>query len=185
MKNVNVENNVETVCVECGNVVDMNQLKAAQRAEFKRNGLCPECVAKAKAARKAAAAEHKAAREAAKAAAAAKRAANPSAAAQVRTMLENASFNDEQLNKVIDFEFTKARTKISYQLLKTIDENADFEMEMYFAGGLRYQKKPLDINGRQFYMTNNIYKKNVELVRELLIEIGSLNDDTNGDTANG
>jgi len=173
--NVNVENNV-VICNECGAAIDMTQLKAAQRAELKRNGLCPACVAKKKAEHKAAAAERKAAREAAKAAAAAKRAANPSAASQVRTMLENSNFNDEQLEQLMDLGLTKAKTKIAYQLLKQIPENADWEVEVYFGGAPRYQKTPLDINGKQFYMTNNIYKKNVELVHKLLVEIGALND---------
>ena len=182
MMNVNVENNANVViCSECGASIDMTQLKAAQRADLKRDGLCPTCVTAKKAERKAAAAERKAAREAAKAAAAEKRAKNPSAAAQVRMMLESANFNDEQLEKVQNFELTKAKTKISFQLLKEIGPDADWETEVYFAGGLRYQKKPIEINGKQLYMTNNIFVKNIPLVKNFLIEIGSLNDDTVND----
>jgi len=176
-KNVNVENNANVViCHACGSAFDLTKLRAAERAELKRDGLCPKCIAVRKIERKAAAAEKRAAREAAKAAAAERRAKNPSAAMQVRTMLENANFNDDQLNKVMDLEFTKAKTKIAYQLLKPIDDNADWEVEVYFSGAPRYQKTPLNINGHRLFMTNDIYKKNVELVRELLIEIGSLND---------
>ena len=53
---------------------------------------------------------------------------NPSIAEQVKTMLENSSFNDEQLERLkqlMDFDINKVRTKIAYQLLKPIEDDAD------------------------------------------------------------
>ena len=174
-KNIFVENS-EFQCVGCGRGLDITAMRAAERAEYKRTGYCPECLAREKEIKKALAAEKRAEREAAKAAAAEKRAKNPSAAARVRTLIENATFNDEQLEQLMDLGLTKTKTKIAYQLLKEIDDNADWETEVYFGGAPRYQKTPLNINGRRLYMTNNIYQKNIELVRKLLVEIGSLQD---------
>ena len=177
VKNIFVENS-EYVCVECGRGIDITAMRAADRVEFKRHGLCPECAAAKKAEAKAAAAVRKAEREAAKAAAAEKRAKNPSAASQIRALIESATFDDEQLAKMKDVELTKAKTKVSFQLLKEINPEDDWELETYYNGGLRYQKKPVVINGKvgHIYMTNNLYSKNIPLVKRFLVEIGSLEE---------
>jgi len=177
MKNIYVESS-DHKCTDCGRGIDIAAMRIAQRAEFKRHGLCPECIAKVKEQKKQHAAERKAAAEAARAEAAERRAQNPSAANRIRALIEQATFNDEQLNKIMDFELTKSKTKISYPILKEIKDGDDWEVETYFSGALRYQKRPLNINGHELYMTNSMYTRNIPLVKKFLVEIGSLNDDT-------
>ena len=163
-------------CEVCNNELNAYTWTSTERATFKRTGMCPTCYQNHIKARNERIAANKARNKATRQAVLERRKNNPSAASLVRQMLETATFDDEQLKQVMDFNLTRAKTKIAYPLLKEITSEQDWETETYFSGVSRYQKKPLAINDKMLYMTNNIYVKNVPLVKQFLIDIGSLQD---------
>jgi hypothetical protein len=88
-----------------------------------------------------------------------------SAFSRVKTMLLNTTLNEEAIAKLQDKEFTQKKTGVAYAILSATP------MELY--GKKRYSTKPVMINGKEMYISNDIYEKNVEKIANLLSELAS------------
>ena len=72
--------------------------------------------------------------------------------------------NDNQKMQFLDYSFTKQYLGISLPLLKSYTEKS----ERFINGHSRYISKPIIFNNQQWLLTNNIYKKNVEKLIDVL-----------------
>jgi Zn finger protein HypA/HybF involved in hydrogenase expression len=58
---------------------------------------------------------------------------------------------------------TKESTGIRYAFLKEVDINANLKDQALVKGKLRYSAKVVDINGKNYFITNDLYAKNVQM----------------------
>ena len=86
----------------------------------------------------------------------------------VRDLVENANLSDEQIALLIDKTFTQKNAHIAYALLMPVDEKLSYKEQAVKYNKARYAKKAVELNGKAYYMTNDIYKKNVLSVKEML-----------------
>ena len=91
-----------------------------------------------------------------------------SAFKRVRNMIVNASLNEEQITMLMDKQNTQHATGIAYQILKEADENMSRDEQIRKYGKTRYAVKPIEINGKEYFLTNDIYEKNVSRFALLL-----------------
>lgn len=79
---------------------------------------------------------------------------------------------DEHLSVLTDLNQTKKLTGVALPLLIEVDLSVDIEeafaKQTYFAKKNRYLKKPLTIAGRQFWITNHIFDRNIPKIKEML-----------------
>ena len=163
-------------CSVCENEYEYNDMPSIFRPQARRTGLCPACYTARVKKRKELAKQRAAEREAASERRMKVR--EQSAFTKVYNMLKAAHLSDENLEKLQDRNFTQKATAISYQLLvpKTDDRMAD-RAKTFYASKNRYARDTVEINGRQFYVTNNVYLKNINRVRNMLIEMNAINPD--------
>ena len=86
----------------------------------------------------------------------------------VRDLVENANLSDEQIALLTDKTFTQKNAHIAYALLMPVDDKLSYKDQTMKYNKARYAKKTVELNGKAYYMTNDIYKKNVLYVKELL-----------------
>lgn len=86
----------------------------------------------------------------------------------VRDLVENAKLSDEQIALLTDKTFTQKNVHIAYALLMPVDEKLSYKEQAVKYNKARYAKKTVELNGKAYYMTNDIYKKNVLSVKEML-----------------
>ena len=86
----------------------------------------------------------------------------------VRDLVENANLSDEQIALLTDKTFTQKNAHIAYALLMPVDEKLSYKEQAVKYNKARYAKKAVELNGKAYYMTNDIYKKNVLSVKEML-----------------
>ena len=86
-----------------------------------------------------------------------------SAFSRVKTMLLNTVLSEAALEKLQDKEFTQKKTGVAYAILSSTP------LEIY--GKKRYSTKPVVINGKTMYISNDIYEKNVDKIANLLSEL--------------
>ena len=91
-----------------------------------------------------------------------------SAFKRVRNMIVNASLNEEQIAMLMDKGTTQKATGIAYQLLKETDSNMSRDEQIRKYNKIRYAVKPIEINGKEYFLTNDIYEKNVSRFALLL-----------------
>jgi hypothetical protein len=91
-----------------------------------------------------------------------------SAFKRVRNMIVNASLNEEQITMLMDKPNTQHATGIAYQILKEANENMSRDEQIRKYGKTRYAVKPIEINGKEYFLTNDIYEKNVSRFAYLL-----------------
>lgn len=169
-------------CTACAKFVSLRKMTTREKANYKRTGLCPKCYAKKQAERLATIAANKAARAEKKANAQAMRANSPFN--QVLALVQNSSLNDAQLALLQDRDFVLKATNIVYPLLKKYDVNKTFEEQTYVCKKARYARTPININGDDYLVTNNIYAKNLDKVKAMFQGIGALaTDETTTDEA--
>ena len=85
----------------------------------------------------------------------------PSAGKQIRTLFETiiSKLKDEQLEILTSQEKTKEVLKIRYAFLKEVKNEKD---ERKVNGHARYNKGTVKINNKDYYVTNDLYKRNIE-----------------------
>ena len=88
-----------------------------------------------------------------------------SAFKQVRQMILSANLNTAQVALLMDKSFTQKRTGIAYPMLRTV------KADIMKYGKARYAKKTITINNMEYRLTNDIYGRNVSLVKEMLADI--------------
>jgi hypothetical protein len=88
-----------------------------------------------------------------------------SARQAAKEMLLSTKLSDFMLNKLQNKRITHKLTGIIYQLLVPIDTD---EEKLKHAGKRRYGKDVLTINDKQFFLTNDIYMRNLEPLSKLL-----------------
>jgi superfamily II helicase len=94
-----------------------------------------------------------------------------SAFKRVRNMIIDADLNDKQIAMLMDKGTTQKATGIAYQLLKEADSNMSRDEQIRKYNKIRYAVKPIEINGKAYFMTNDIYEKNVSKFAILLKSI--------------
>ena len=90
-----------------------------------------------------------------------------SAFKQVRQMILSANLNTAQVALLMDKSFTQKRTGIAYQMLVPVIE----AKTIVKYGKARYAKKTITINEVEYFLTNDIYDRNVGLVEAMLDSI--------------
>ena len=162
-------------CTCCAKFVGLKKMSVKERANYKRTGLCPKCYAKKQAERLATITANKTARAEKKANAQAMRANSPFN--QVLAMVQNITLTTEQLALLQDRDFVLKATNIVYPLLKKYDIGKTFEEQTYVCKKARYARTPININGEDYFVTNNIYTKNLAKVKAMLQDIGAIASD--------
>lgn len=66
--------------------------------------------------------------------------------------------NDDIISKLTDKDFSR-QAGLTYALFLEVDYTTDYKAQTWMNGKNRYSKKILDINNRQFYLTNHIFHK--------------------------
>ena len=88
-----------------------------------------------------------------------------SAFKQVRQMILSANLNTAQVALLMDKSFTQKRTGIAYPMLRTV------KADIMKYGKARHAKKTITINNMEYRLTNDIYGRNVSLVKAMLADI--------------
>jgi hypothetical protein len=70
------------------------------------------------------------------------------------------------LSILTDTEATKRELGIRYAFLKEFNPDTSIKELTYVGGHARYSSKPVEISHRQYLITNDLYKKNVEKFME-------------------
>lgn len=85
----------------------------------------------------------------------------PSAGKQIRTLFETiiSKLKDEQLEILTSSEKTKETLKIRYAFLKETTENKE---DRKVNGNSRYGSKTITINDKSYWITNDLYERNIE-----------------------
>ena len=83
----------------------------------------------------------------------------------VNSAVAAGKMTDETLRKLTDKQFTlKKMGGIKYPFFKEIDIEDDIKVQLMVNGRPRYSKKLIEVNGRTFAMTNDLYSKNIDAV---------------------
>lgn len=77
-------------------------------------------------------------------------------------MNKDGKITPEVLSILTDTEATKRELGIRYAFLKEFNSNTSIKVLTYVGGHARYSSKPIEINGKQYITTNDLYKKNVK-----------------------
>ena len=77
-------------------------------------------------------------------------------------LIEDKKINDEIILILTSTEQTKSILKIRYAFLIEYDSTKDIKEQSYIKGHARYYSKPIEINDKQYLITNDLYKRNVE-----------------------
>ena len=156
-------------CPDCGEWIELNTLDSRRTLpNAKRTGLCPTCYTKQVNVRKTEAQRKRDEK------AAIKTARPVSAFERVRSMLENATFSDEQV------AFLTSKQKefgLAYAMLIPADANVTYKDVAFRGNKARYARREITINGSSYYMTNHIYDKNVDRIRNALVKMGAIDGD--------
>lgn len=91
-----------------------------------------------------------------------------SAFKMVRNMVVNAKLSDKQIALLMDKTFTQKNAHLAYAMLLPVDETSSYKEQTVKYNKARYSKKTIELNGKAYYITNDIYKKNVLAVKEML-----------------
>jgi hypothetical protein len=93
-----------------------------------------------------------------------------SAGKQIREMFESVipKLKDEQLEILTSAEKTKEVLKIRYAFLKKSTDNKD---DRKVNGNARYGAKTISINDVEYWMTNDLYSRNIEVFKRWIENI--------------
>lgn len=85
----------------------------------------------------------------------------PSAGKQIRTLFEAIlpKLTKEHLEMLTSAEKTKETLKIRYAFIKEVKNEKD---ERKVNGHCRYGKNTIKINNKDYYITNDLYQRNIE-----------------------
>ncbi len=88
----------------------------------------------------------------------------PSAGKQIRTLFETIipKLKDEHLEMLTSAEKTKEVLKIRYAFLKLSTENKE---DRKINGNARYGSKTITINDKSYWITNDLYERNIEVFK--------------------
>lgn len=76
-------------------------------------------------------------------------------------LIEQGLITNEVLAVLLDREATAKATGIRYAFLKEYDADRSIKEITYINGSARYSSKPVTINGKQYLITNDLYKATV------------------------
>ena len=94
-----------------------------------------------------------------------------SAFKMVRNMVVSANLSDEQIALLTDKTFTQKNAHLAYAMLLPVDETSSYKEQTVKYNKARYSKKTIELNGKAYFLTNDIYKKNVLAVKEMLASL--------------
>lgn len=77
-------------------------------------------------------------------------------------LVEQGKITDAVISVLTNEEATKRDLGIRYPFLKEYDPNVSIKELTYIKGHSRYSSKIYEVNGKQYLMTNDLYKRNVE-----------------------
>lgn len=77
------------------------------------------------------------------------------------TLVSDGKITDEIIEGLTDKESTAKLLGIRYALLKEFDANVPIKELTYIKGSARYSSKPVEINGKEYLITNDLYYKNL------------------------
>lgn len=172
------EDQTQYHCVECDTWQDMSTLvDSVQRANAKRTGLCPKCYEnRLKLKHKMA---ELAAKEKAERTAKTMEVRKNSPFAKVRALLETASpkLTDEKLIALVSKDSTKAMG-LSYPLLKEALPDVPFKDICVENDRARYSRVPIKLCEKDYYITNHLYIRHVDRIKNFFIKEELLEPDT-------
>ena len=89
--------------------------------------------------------------------------------AKIRNMfarlIKKNCISQEIINSLMDVESTKKEFKIRYPFLRMVKMDEPEVLQIKVNGRNRYTKTPVNINGQKYFITNDIYAKNVPLFK--------------------
>lgn len=81
-------------------------------------------------------------------------------------LVQDGKVTDNVLSILTDAEATKRELGIRYAFLKKFNPETPIKELTYVGTHARYSSKPIDVNGKQYLMTNDLYKKNIDKFTE-------------------
>lgn len=99
----------------------------------------------------------------------AKKRKGPSAFARFKEIVDKAipNMTSETIAQLTDSTFCKEKAHIAYPILIEVDPASDYKSQATFRGKYRYSKKVLSILGKDYYITNHIFERNVAITQDL------------------
>ena len=155
------------ICVDCNKFYSGKKLTDEQRRVAEMTGLCPACQERLadKIPTEPITVEVVSNEIPESATADKPLSANKIIRSAVMTAVANGKLTDEVLRKLTDKQFTlKKLGGIKYTFFKEIDIEDDIKAQLMVNNRHRYSKKLIEVNGRSFAMTNDLYAKNIEAV---------------------
>ena len=86
-------------------------------------------------------------------------------------LISDGKITDEIIAVLVDKEGTAKLLGIRYAFLKVFNANVPIKELTYINGSARYSAKPVEINGKQYLITNDLYTKNLLRFMEWAKEI--------------
>lgn len=81
-------------------------------------------------------------------------------------MIKDRKITSDILAVLTDKEATAKELKIRYPFLKEFDSNVPVKELTYIKGSARYGSKPVAIGDKQYLITNDLYKHNIDTFME-------------------
>jgi len=76
-------------------------------------------------------------------------------------LMNEGKITEEVMNVLTDKEGTAKAFGVRYAFLKAFDPNVSIKELTYINGSARYTSKPIEVNGKQYLVTNDLYKQTV------------------------
>ena len=93
-----------------------------------------------------------------------------SAFAQIKEMITSCKekITEEHVSLLCNNQYCKKRASLSYALLLKKDPNISYKEQTKLNGKCRYAKQPISLLNDMYYITNHIFKRNIEKVKFML-----------------
>ena len=152
-------------------IFDINDLDADMQAQVKKSGLCPDCldiINKAKAI---------------KGVHINTRTTGVTAGKQIRNMVNfvfnNSALDDNMIANFMDKDYSRTKMGLAYpMLIEVTDKSTDEIKDMRMIGNnkkhYRYSSTYYRFNNRSFLLTNDLYNKNLDKIRNTFLSLNLL-----------
>ena len=76
------------------------------------------------------------------------------------------------LQQLCDVDFCKKNASLAYAMFLKVDASKAYKDQTRFNGKSRYARHPINIQGDDYYITNHLFKRNVDKSKQMFIVMG-------------
>ena len=104
-----------------------------------------------------------------------------SAAKQINAFIMAAlpNITDKELAILTDSTECKKRASLGFPLFMEVNPNLTYKDQATFLGKYRYSKRIVNILGKDYYVTNHLFQRNISKVEAMLTNLGLINQSNN------